>query len=91
MKLNKKTGKFILQKKDYEAQIIFLDGYIAINGNYIVKADLIEFESDLIQDNINKNVYFSLIDGHNTNFPTESTWNAILKTPEGAPVRITNF
>lgn len=91
MKLNKKTNKIILQKKDYEAQIIFLDGYIAINGNYIVKADLIELESDLIQDRINKNDYFSMLNGHETNFPTESTWKAILRIPEGAPVRVTNL
>lgn len=28
---------------------------------------------------------------NDVNFPTESTWKAILRTPEGAPVRVTNI
>ena len=91
MKLNRKTNKIILQKKDYEQQIIFLDGYIAVNGAYLIKADFVEFESDLMQDRVNRNNYFSILQGSETNFPNAEHWQHLIETTESEPVRIHNI
>lgn len=87
MKLNKKTNKVILQKKDCNDLLIYKDGYIS-NGNWLVKEDYFEFESDLLQDKLNKKENFCLYLGNNANIPSIEH---IIKTPEGEPVRITKL
>lgn len=90
MKLNKKTNKIILQKKDYEI-IIYKNDYICINGNYIIKADLIEFDDLFITDKIHKGENF----GYNFRFNNyldidDKTINIspYLTAPPQKPVRL---
>lgn len=90
MKLNKKTNKIILQKKDISL-IIHKDGYICIDGYYIVKADLIELENELYADKVKKNEYFCYQNGHEANFEHLKTWENLLKADAGNPVKITNL
>lgn len=38
--------------------IIYKDGYLCVNGNYIIKADLVQVDDTLMQDKINNNIPF---------------------------------
>ena len=91
MKFNKKTDKIIIEKKDHKQGILaYVGGYIT-NGFFLVKADLIELENELLQEKVNTNQPFSLYFNNPHELPDQTTWNNLISTPKGNNITITKL
>ena len=91
MKLNKKTGKIIIEKKDHKEGMLAYAGNYITNGYFFVKANLVELENELLQEKVNTNQPFSLFSNNPSELPDQTTWNNLISTPKGDNVTITKL